>query len=80
MVIVRNDGFTFVHRCGNRMWYVGRVAQTTEPASVSHPFDARYKRENSDWQGDDLLKGGFAVVSSLRKVRRVIESKNIKLV
>jgi hypothetical protein len=29
--------------------------------------------------GKDLLKGGFAKVSSLGKVRRVIESENIKL-
>jgi hypothetical protein len=47
MVIVCNDGFTFVDRCSNCAWYVGRVSQTAEATSMPHSFDAGYKRENS---------------------------------
>ena len=80
MFVVCNDRFTFVNGCGNRVWYVRCVSQPTEPACVSHPFDARHKWQNLDRQLKNFFEGGFAKSRSLGKIGRVIESKNMKLV
>src|SRR3990172_12537542 len=80
MCVVCDDGFTFVDRCGDRVWHVGRVPQPIETAGVSHTLDAGHKGQNLNWQAKDFFKSGFPKGRSFGKIAHVVERKNIKLV